>query len=883
MSGAGWRALDEDAPSWRSILPEGEAPVLAPPPAGWASIREDGAVASGRPLQVRAAAAAATFVLALLFGGLLFAGRGRNRPPAPTPPAVAAAAPAMPEAPPPVPEKPPEPPPPAPPPRVEPPPAPAKTFEAETAELERELAAPAARGEFRLVLEVLQRARARVPDEAWMKLVDSRIKTLHEEIAARYGELKGMALAAKAKGDAAEVARLRERVAKLGLDGHVEDLERALETEPAVAKKARTLEPPAEPERSAEGRAHRAEWERAMAFALGRDCDRAAAELVKASRAWREEDVRREAQADIEDLRRLSALHEAVLRGLARRPPGSVIALDRRDLSGEVRRVAGTLVAADVDRAEIRTGPGRPAVFVEFSDVTAASLAESLGKPEDRRTPALLCLAEGEWEAALDLLEGKLEAVPAKWWAFGKHARTRLPKPERHELSARDLLYAAERDWRLPTTRGLAVEKYRMLGREYTDLSIVRRAIDRITKRSEPCREYFFARADLRGGGTFKTATRPLVGDCWLSTSGSDLARAHENYVELEFYAFAGVPYRLWAQAGGCCAETFACYWQASELSGPHPTKPNATLRIEPASIYGMTARLPSVALKPAHSAHAGRNEAPQPAVWAWVEFTLPKFATPGIKRVRILTDRQGFGVARALVSALKSAAPGEAELRELEAAREAEGAPPVAMPAPAGGGMPDLVGHWTFEEGAGPVAGDASGNGHVAGLEGKPEWIEGKSGGALRFGTKEDAAVVQDAPRLRLTGDLSIAFWVKLERAVATRRLVVGKGEGDYAVWLFPGDRLLFEECDAAGQRVVALSVEDVLPPGAWHHVAAVVKSGKAFLYVNGRQAATGSCSGPPTASPGPLRFGAGALDDLRLYSRALSPDEVKSLAASR
>lgn len=45
-----------------------------------------------------------------------------------------------------------------------------------------------------------------------------------------------------------------------------------------------------------------------------------------------------------------------------------------------------------------------------------------------------------------------------------------------------------------------------------------------------------------------------------------------------------------------------------------------------------------------------------------------------------------------------------------------------------------DLVGHWTFDEGSGTVAFDASGNGNDGTVSDSAEWVEGKIDGALYF-----------------------------------------------------------------------------------------------------------------------------------------------------
>jgi hypothetical protein len=86
--------------------------------------------------------------------------------------------------------------------------------------------------------------------------------------------------------------------------------------------------------------------------------------------------------------------------------------------------------------------------------------------------------------------------------------------------------------------------------------------------------------------------------------------------------------------------------------------------------------------------------------------------------------------------------------------------------------------------------------------------------------------------------------------------------------------------------------------PPGGWHHVAAVIsrQSGRAEIYVNG---AIGNRRSFPSNAPArefgavPWRIGVGhptqekwryfaegAVDDVRIYARALDEAEVRALA---
>jgi hypothetical protein len=438
---------------------------------------------------------------------------------------------------------------------------------------------------------------------------------------------------------------------------------------------------PAPPPRSPAAEAYLREWEAAAHRAALRDFDAAVARLRKAARESREEDVRAEAKLDLEDVLRVSAFHDEILEAFSKLPRGAAVAFEWIDEKGEARRATGRVVRADRDRIEVLPAQG-DTLFVEYADIPAPRfVSHHLGSSPDPRAAALSLLLEGHAEEAWKRLGLKTEAVDPKYWIFARELRARPPQPDfaarRRELDARSLLHAAEREQRSCRTRALAAEKYRTLLREYAETSVVRRSIQRISPRAETPQEYFWAAPDARAGGSFRSETRLGMGVVWNSIADSSLPRARDNFVELEFHAEAGKPYRLFVQAGGCCLEVLSCYYQASELTAPHPTKPKTTVFIEPGSIYGLCAKPPAINLKPSHAAH-DPSGAKRPEAWGWIEIALPKFASAGPKKVRILTDQQGFAVARALVSAGRKTAPDDAALRDFEEARAAELLPPA-------------------------------------------------------------------------------------------------------------------------------------------------------------------------------------------------------------
>jgi len=78
-----------------------------------------------------------------------------------------------------------------------------------------------------------------------------------------------------------------------------------------------------------------------------------------------------------------------------------------------------------------------------------------------------------------------------------------------------------------------------------------------------------------------------------------------------------------------------------------------------------------------------------------------------------------------------------------------------------------ELVGYWSFDEGAGAIANDGSGNGNDGTLENGPEWTAGQFGDAVQFDGTDDYVNVGNADTLSITGDLTFSLWVKISEYV--------------------------------------------------------------------------------------------------------------------
>ncbi|MBT9566966.1 MAG: S8 family serine peptidase [Thiobacillus sp.] len=194
------------------------------------------------------------------------------------------------------------------------------------------------------------------------------------------------------------------------------------------------------------------------------------------------------------------------------------------------------------------------------------------------------------------------------------------------------------------------------------------------------------------------------------------------------------------------------------------------------------------------------------------------------------------------------------------------------------------LVAHYPFDETSGTVASDASGfNNHASVLNGAA-WISGRVNGALMFDGVNDGLNLANLASLG-SGNTphTVASWVRVDSLPSGRAwmLLLGREGTGAHHWLL----------NATGVAQLGVwsgnQAQPTLPVGVWKHVALSFDGTTLRAYIDGvliaTKPATFNLSGVPltvaTQHVGE-RFFRGALDDLRIYNRALSASEVAGLA---
>jgi hypothetical protein len=210
----------------------------------------------------------------------------------------------------------------------------------------------------------------------------------------------------------------------------------------------------------------------------------------------------------------------------------------------------------------------------------------------------------------------------------------------------------------------------------------------------------------------------------------------------------------------------------------------------------------------------------------------------------------------------------------------------------------PSLVGHWTFDVAPNGNADDFSGSKNDAKLEQGAAVGPGRIGSGVHFDGKGDRVSVPSSPSLTITGPMTIAAWINpgplresYSPAIVEKFDIAGPGAiSGYILRLTPRGHVLFKVSDGATGASEIFSVTSI-PPNTWTFVTGVFENGAIKLYVNGVLEKTKPAAVPPGISKTPLRIGmsggdggnffTGAIDDVRIYARALPEEEIVRLAA--
>ncbi len=212
------------------------------------------------------------------------------------------------------------------------------------------------------------------------------------------------------------------------------------------------------------------------------------------------------------------------------------------------------------------------------------------------------------------------------------------------------------------------------------------------------------------------------------------------------------------------------------------------------------------------------------------------------------------------------------------------------------------LIGWWKFDEGSGTNVADSSGNGNNGVLGGNPTWITGLIGKALSFNGNGQVVNVLNTNIAEGLAHVTATFWIQgtnLQQGVLASenhqasifgKIVPTGGQQGWGVFndVNPDSVVAYAE-DQPGNYVESSHAPTGFNDGRWHFIAAVFQGTSAPLvyvdtipYPGSLEMGGGSVTS--IANTNMLVIGgddsgldmSGTLDDFRLYSRALTTQEI-------
>ena len=221
--------------------------------------------------------------------------------------------------------------------------------------------------------------------------------------------------------------------------------------------------------------------------------------------------------------------------------------------------------------------------------------------------------------------------------------------------------------------------------------------------------------------------------------------------------------------------------------------------------------------------------------------------------------------------------------------------------------GESPAVACWKFDEGAGTIAGDSSGNGNTGTLVGAPEWTTGIREGALSFDGVDDFVQVPHSASLGITGNaISVGLWMKPTITLDGESHpvnFVGKGmsyvmqlEHDYDTGelLYNGELTFAVSIEQYANWATVRTTTNVWLADNWYYIVGTYDGSTMKIYVNGVLENSQSQSGVLySLDENPLGIGShylgdnpwepwnehftGIIDEVKVYDHAKTADEIR------
>jgi hypothetical protein len=195
----------------------------------------------------------------------------------------------------------------------------------------------------------------------------------------------------------------------------------------------------------------------------------------------------------------------------------------------------------------------------------------------------------------------------------------------------------------------------------------------------------------------------------------------------------------------------------------------------------------------------------------------------------------------------------------------------------------PDLVGWWTLDEQEGARAIDWSGHGVHGSFIGNVKWMEGMVGGGLEFDGDGDYVDLGSPEGWPVGAEpRSMCAWAKTDSISAGWKWIAAYGSpgGGQAMFIGLTGTSLY-----GGGYADDVFIDNFWEPDVWHHIALTYDGTIARLYADGIEVASGAKTWNLVRGRAHIgrqvntlvEFWDGAIDDVRIYKIALTPEQIR------
>lgn len=208
---------------------------------------------------------------------------------------------------------------------------------------------------------------------------------------------------------------------------------------------------------------------------------------------------------------------------------------------------------------------------------------------------------------------------------------------------------------------------------------------------------------------------------------------------------------------------------------------------------------------------------------------------------------------------------------------------------------MEGLVLYMPLDEGSGTATQDFSENGFEGEVVGNAKWVDGQHGAALQFAAAADHVVIEDDTAFHIEGAITQAAWVQLDQLPNSHAIIFGTRQSGatrhigFGLGMNPANGIKVWTNGAAGGFKDINDNETALELGQWYYLAYTHtddNNGLVEIYVDGEVTHSEESGNPvaPAENTSAVTIGTwsgeafpGSVDEVRLWNRALSADEIK------